>query len=325
MPCKVTFLNMTDYSIFYRRTINVERIKYEVPRFDIFVSAYNSCDRVRNVFSEMSAARKIWMIHPEYCYSPLEEPVGFSVVRPNGIGEVDQVNALVDELGDLTGVELCIDITGFMRHALTFLIAKLAHMGVKSFTALYSEPATYKKREETAFSTTTSGRVRSVSGMSGNNDAQAQDHLIIAVGYDHRLISEVANYKDDSLVYPVFAFPSLSADMYQQSAVKAAESGDVALRGEWVSNRRFAPANDPFSTAAVIGDLVGDIDKRGGAANIYLAPLSTKAQTLGLALYWQLEGRIRGGVTILLPECTKYSRETSSGLKRLWLYTVELT
>lgn len=325
MPCKVIFFSTMDYSIFYRRSINVERIKYEVPKFDIFVSAYNSNDRVRKLFDEVSAARKIWLIHPEYCYSPLEEPVGFSVARPDSIGEVEQVNMLLGELGDLTGVDLCIDITGFMHHALTFLIAKLAHMGIKSFTALYSEPAAYLKREDTAFSTTTSGRVRSISGMAGTNDAQAQDHLIIAVGYDHKLISEVANYKDGSIVYPVFAFPSLSADMYQQSAVKAAESGAVALRGEWVSNRHFAPANDPFSTAAVISGLVGGIDKRGAEANIYLAPLSTKAQTLGLALYWQLEGRIRGGVTILLPECTKYSRETSSGLKRLWLYTVELT
>lgn len=315
---------MEDYSIYYRRAINVNRINLETPQFDLFISAFNSNDRVTKVFSEISAQRKIWLLHPEYCYSPIDEPTDFPIVRPNANDEISQVSALLAEVGDLTGVDLCIDITGFMRHVLVFLVAKLAHTGLKSFTALYSEPISYKKREDTAFSTTTSGLVRPVRGMAGNNSSQAQDHLIIAVGYDHKLISEVANHKDDSLVYPLFAFPSLSADMYQQSAVKASESGDVALRGEWVSNRRFAPANDPFSTAAVVAELVRDIDQRGVPANIYLAPLSTKVQALGLALYWQLEGRIRGGVTVLLPECTKYARETSTGLKRLWLYSVEL-
>jgi hypothetical protein len=211
-----------------------------------------------------------------------------------------------------------------MRHVLVFLLAKLARNGVKELSVIYSEPVAYSKQEDTQFSTRTSGIVRPVRGMAGSNSSQAKDHLIISVGYDHKLISEVANSKDDSTVYPLFSFPSLSPDMYQQSAIKASESGDVALRGEWVSNRHFSPANDPFSTATVVRDLVADIDRAGLPANIYLSPLSTKAQALGFALYWQLEGRLRGGVSMLLPECSTYSRETSTGLKRLWLYNVEL-
>ncbi|HWV32429.1 MAG TPA: hypothetical protein VN038_22360 [Dyadobacter sp.] len=316
---------MVDYSIYYRRAIDVNRIKYETPKFDIFVSAYNSSDRVRTVFAEVPAARKVWLLHPEYAYAPLEEPTGYPIVRPESIDEIPQVNALLAELGPLDGVHLCVDITGFMRHVLIFLIAKLAHLGVKKLTVLYSEPVTYSKQEDTAFSTTTSGHVRPVRGMRGNNSSQAHDHLIIAVGYDHKLISEVANNKDDARVYPLFAFPSLSADMYQQSAIRAAESGTVALRSEWISKRSFAPANDPFATASVVSLLVKNIDRETQLANIYLSPLSTKVQALGFAIYWQLEGRLRqGSATILLPECLRYSRETSIGVKRLWLYEVEL-
>lgn len=112
--------------------------------------------------------------------------------------------------------------------------------------------------------------------------------------------------------------------MYQQSAERASQSGDVAIERDWIANRKFAPANDPFSTAGVVGDIVAGIDKTGIPANIYLSPLSTKVQALGFAIYWQLEGRSRGATTILLPECLTYSRETSVGLKRLWTYTVEL-
>jgi hypothetical protein len=316
---------MLDYSIYYCRSISVDRIKQELSSFDIFVSAYNLSDRVLRVFSEALASRKIWLLHPEYSYAPLDEPIGFPVVHPTSRDEVDQVNSLLAELGDLHGVSICIDITGFMRHVLVFLVAKLAHLGVESVSVVYSEPISYSKGEGTVFSTTTTGVVRPVRGMGASNDSQGKDHLIIGAGFDSKLISLVAHCKDDSIVYPLFAFPSLSADMYQQSAVKAAQSGEVALQGEWIDNRIFAPANDPFATAEVVRDLVADIDKRAPAANIYLSPLSTKVQALGFALYWQLEGRQRGGVSMLLPECVTYSRETSSGLKRLWLYNIEFS
>lgn len=311
-----------NYSIYYRRSIDVSRIAEEISNVDLFVSAYNSSDRVVNVFSKIRADRKIWFIQPEYGYSAEDLP-NSEIVAPESKDEISQTNELFSVLGDLAGKSISIDITGFMRHTLSHLVAKLAYKGVTKFTALYSEPVTYLKREDTPFSTTTSGVVRPVRGMSSTNSVAGKDQLVISVGYDFKLISEVASHKDDVDVHPLFAFPSLSADMYQQSAVKAAESGDVAKRNEWVTNRRFAPANDPFSTAAVVSDIVSSIDRVKPHANVYLAPLSTKVQTLGIALYWQLEGRVRGGVTVLLPECVTYSRETSQGLKRLWEYTVE--
>ena len=134
----------------------------------------------------------------------------------------------------------------------------------------------------------------------------------------------MAAHKDGAEVYPLFAFPSLSPDFYQQSAIRAASSGEVAVPEQWITKRRFAPANDPFSTAAVLHSIVEEANRnRSAPANIYLSPLATKVQVLGFALYWQLEGRLLGGVSILLPECVTYSRETTIGLKRLWSYTVE--
>ena len=280
-----TSLSMVDYSIFYRRPVAVNRIGRELRSFDILISAFNDSDRVRSVFSDVRASRKFWLIQPEYGYTPLEEPTGHTNVRPSKIDEVTQVNELLAQLGNIENRSICIDITGFMRHVLVFLVAKLAHIGVKEFTALYSEPMQYAKQENTAFSTTTSGRPRTVMGMAGSPHS-GRDYLIIAVGYDHKLISEVSNHKDSSTVYPVFAFPSLSPDMYQQSAVRASRSGDIARSEDWLSSRRFAPANDPFSTAAVVGDIVREIDRRGEPANIYLAPLSTKVQALGFAVFW---------------------------------------
>lgn len=316
---------MIDYSIFYRHPVKVNQLSQELPKFDIFISAYNSSDRVNKVFNQVSAGKKIWLIHPEYCYKPEELPKGATIVAPLALDEVDQIKSLLSETGDLTGKKVGIDITGFMRHTLSFLVAKFSHLGIEEFTAIYSEPMYYSKQEETTFSTSTSGMPRPVRGMAGSNHSSGADYLIIGVGYDHKLISEIASTKDSSTIYPIFSFPSLSPDMYQQSAIRAADSGAQALESAWVTNRRFAPANDPFSTAAIVSSLVAEIDKRDPNSNIYLSPLSTKVQSLGFSLYWALEGQYRGAVSLLLPECITYSRETSTGLKRLWTYTVELT
>lgn len=315
---------MIDYGIFYRRDVDVRRIANELQTFDVFVSAYNSSDRVRIVFDDVRASRKFWLVHPEYGFSELEEPVSGIKVKPAGSDEIRQVNALLDAIGEVAGKSICIDITGFMRHVLVFLVGKLAHIGVREFIALYSEPMAYANQENTIFSTQTSGKVGPVKGMAGSNHSAGVDHLVLGVGFDHKMMGQVLNHKDNMKVYPVFAFPSLSPDMYQQSAVRSSESGDAAMEDAWVVNRKFAPANDPFSTAAIVSSVVREIDMQPKNANIYLAPLSTKVQVLGFALYWQLEGRVRQAVTMLLPECSTYSRETSTGLKRLWAYTVEL-
>ena len=313
-----------NYSIFYRRCIAESRISKELPEFDVFVSAFNPTERILSVSAAVRAKRKVWLIHPEYHLDPLALPNDHPRVQPLKCDEVTQVEALLAQLGDLSGLTLCIDITGFMRHVLIFLIAKLERIGVVAIEALYSEPVSYMKDENTEFSTRSSGVVRPVRGMGGSIDSRARDALVLGVGYDHKLISEVAASKDNATIYPLFAFPSLSPEMYQQSAIRSQHCGEVALEGSWVTNRRFAPANDPFATAGVLHEIVRSIDSRKAECNIYLSPLSTKAQALGFALYWIFEGRQRGRIAILLPECVSYSQETSIGLKRLWSFTVEL-
>lgn len=313
-----------DYSIFYRRCIQIDRMAQELGRFDVFISAYNSSDRVKIVFNHINSQKKIWLIHPEYKYAQIEHPVGHVVVAPAMGDEISQIHDLLAAVPNINAISLCIDITGFMRNSLAFLIPKLAHLGVKSFTAIYSEPISYSKQEATQFTTTTSEVVRPIRGMYGT-PGNGQNHLLMAVGYDHQLISQVFSYKNNVISHPLFAFPSLSADMYQQSALRAEKSGEIVLKEDWINNRFFAPANDPFATAGMVSERVRHIDRKGPGENIFLAPLSTKAQVLGMSIYWLLEGKSRGRCSMLLPECLTYSRETSTGLKRLWSYEIELT
>jgi hypothetical protein len=314
---------MIDYSIFYQYEIKPDNLHETTPH-DIFVSAFNSSERVRKVFSKIPAIKKTWLVHPEYMYQPNEYPAEGAIVAPLLNNEMSQVNDLIRSLGELKNKTLCIDITGFMRHVLIFLIPKLVAMNVAKVTVIYSEPDSYSNQEATEFSTRTTGIVRTIQGMRPTNNEHASDVLILGVGFDHKLISEVLNSKDQFIVYPILGFPSLSPDMFQQSAVRAARSGAPALDEDWITNRSFAPANNPFATATVISSIVNKLDLAAIKPNLYLSPLSTKVQALGFALYWILEGRSRGAVSMYLPECETYARETSTGLKRIWIYEIEL-
>lgn len=80
-----------------------------------------------------------------------------------------------------------------------------------------------------AFSTRTFGVVRPVSGTGGSPDPKARNVHVIGVGHESKLVSEVAAHRDGAEVYPLSAFPSLSPDMYQQSAFRVAYSGEVAV------------------------------------------------------------------------------------------------
>jgi hypothetical protein len=51
--------------------------------------------------------------------------------------------------------------------------------------------------------------------------------------------------------------------------------------------------------------------------------LSTKAQTLGFALYYASQC-LSKPVSVIFPFTTEYSRETTEGFSRIWKYSIEL-
>ncbi len=74
-------------------------------------------------------------------------------------------------------------------------------------------------------------------------------------------------------------------------------------------------------TAQVIHDHLAEKELKG-RANIYLCPLSTKAQALGFALYYRYEC-VGQSVSIVFPYVDEYSVATSVGLSRVSLFRLE--
>ena len=317
---------LSRYSILYRRAVSLQELSSA--KYGVFVSAYNPSDRVTQVFDAVNAHRKVWAVHEEYRLRPEELPIAREarIFAPHqNLDEAGFCSSLL-EVADITGMKagdrLCIDLTGFMRPHLMYLIRLIRRLGVISFDCVYSEPKTYTKRERTQFSKGGVRETRQIRGFEGvASPDSSRDLLIIGVGYDDKLISEVAQYKDSAKKVMVLGFPSLRADMYQQNLLRVADAtealGDVPRR--W---RYFAPAYDPFVTADTVSQIVHDHFGDVNDGNLYLSPLATKAQALGFALYFEFEGSQRGA-SILFPFSNAYERETGRGLARTWRYVVE--
>lgn len=293
---------------------------------DLFVSAYNVTDRVNRVFAGVDAAAKHWVVHSEYGFADHELPGTGSIFRPVG----DEVEFWMDYLSDprldgsIDARNIVVDITGMLRPHVLSLLRVFQTRGVRTLRVLYSEPARYLKAEKTQFSTGAVTEVRQVLGFEGSHDLSGVDGdvLIIGTGYDESLMRHVADRYPRARKFQMFGLPSLQPQMYQENHLRAhgaSESMGAASDRYWL----FAPASDPYATAAVVQDAVlreaGDPSFR----NLYLAPLGTKAQVLGFGLYY-LYACSNSPVSAVLPLSGGYTQESSVGLSRLWVYEFDL-
>lgn len=313
---------MRDYTHLYREELRLGDSWSD--QWDIFLSAYNSSARVQEVFAKAPANTKQWLIHNEYGYSTTEHPTGnvFTSAADNEAEFIQEYYSAHLSSVDLASTKFCVDVTGFMRPHMMFLIKLLVLKGLKSFDVIYTEPSYYAKGERTAFSLGSVQTVRQVVGFEGpiNNDT-SRDLLIIAAGFESTLTAEVADEKEMAEKVILYGFPSLVADMYQQNVWNTSMAADAI--GESSAKRVFAPANDPFVTATAISERVAHFNAGGHFTNLYLSPLATKAQALGFVLYY-LEECVGKSVSIIYPFSAGYEKETGMGISRIWKYRIEL-
>ncbi len=244
-----------DYTILYKEVLPIDGEWISDNYWDIFISAYNLSERVKKVFNKVKCGEKLWIIFPEYEFGCLSLPgnEGYYLLRND---EAEFIKTFFDDNKiELTGKKICIDMTGFIRPYLMFLIRWLHHKGLKRIDVLYSEPDYYRNKEETRFSDEVVTQVRQVEGFKGvHSPDNSNDLLIIGAGYDNKLIAQVANNKKSaSKKYQLYGLPSLQADFYQENVLKADKAKEeVGSRAGNDPNNYLAPANDPFVTANIL-------------------------------------------------------------------------
>lgn len=316
---------MIDYTIFYKQQLPVSGAWSSRENWDLFISAYVPTDRTKHVFEIAKATDKRWIIFPEYGYSQKSYPTG----HMNFVATGDEAISIRDFWGtlpsDAENLHICIDITGFIRPYLIYLVRWLFEKGVSKFDTIYSEPSQYQDRELTQFSGDVVKEVRQVAGCEGIHTADiSNDVLVIGAGYEDNLISHAAENKAKATKLQLIGFPSLRADMYQENVLRVRRA-EESLGGTVDDEARtfFAPANDPFTAASEVRRAINNWEVRGAITNLYLCPLSTKAHVLGFVIYFLTE-RQNSATSIIFPFEERYSQHTSKGISRIWKYTVEL-
>ena len=307
-------IKMIDFTIFYKTSYENGDVE-SLDEFDFFFSAYDDCERTKIIFNKVKAKKKIWIDFPHYKNGTLTIP---DLYVCKSFKEDECFIELFDQLTLLSASKICIDITGFIRPHLIFFIAYLYRLDIKKIEFLYSEPQHYKNAEDTTFSGFID-EVKIIEGCSAMvNQANIDDDLlIIAAGYDDKLIAKVSQEKSKiKRKYYIIGFPSLQADMYQESILKIHQAKEsIGYRID-----KFAPAFDPFVTAQTINEIVKSNPTH---SNIYLSPLSTKPQTLGIALYYLWFYKTKS-LNIIFPYSNTYLPKTATGIKKTWKYTFEL-
>lgn len=141
----------------------------------------------------------------------------------------------------------------------------------------------------------------------------------MGIGYDHHLISHVVQAKEGARVVQLHSFPSLSADMYHESILRFDKvQSEQPRSGDEIY---YSSANDPFVTAASLAQAVDSAGRHQRITNLYLSPLATKPQAVGFGLHFLRH--LRGTpASIIYPSSPRYTRETTTGVGRAWIYPI---
>ncbi|SDS75664.1 hypothetical protein SAMN04487764_2981 [Gillisia sp. Hel1_33_143] len=295
-------------------------------KYDLFISAYNESTRVRKVYDNIEASTKHWLVLPEYQFEEIEithlEQPCFNYSDKIDWDEDEIILDYYENNKKMIGSSnIAIDITGLLRPYIVFLIRFLHSKNFRKVDFIYSEPYEYAKKEDTEFSLDYF-KIREIKGCLGSHNPETNnDILFLGSGYDYERMIVVAKEKKEARKIQLLGFPSLQADMFQQNILKSYKAEEDAFSGEFdldSSNIILSPASDPFVTAQYLSDYI----KGKEFTNLYLCPLSTKSQTLGIAIFF-INECLEKPASIIFPFCKKYSRETSTGISKVWIYTVE--
>lgn len=308
-----------DFTYFYKQHYSSLDDLSSIEEYDYYISSFIASDRVLIPPTYIQSKQYIWITNNEHKDDTrINSDLIFIIDSDENyyalMRFVDSIN--------LCDKKVCIDATGFLIPDLLFFLRYLQSKGIFNFDIIYTEPVKYKQAEDTQFSDNFYD-VKQILGMAGSHTSRMDNDLvIIAAGYDHSRIVDVANKKKTAKKVLLYGFPSTSPGMFQENVYRAHEA-EPALGSECFKDMDmniYAPAYDPFVTAQIIKEYIDSHNYD----NLYLAPLSSKPQALGMALFFLWERGYEKSISIIYPMCKDYLTDNSEGIARIWKYNFVL-
>lgn len=313
-----------DFTYFYKKKISNAADLNAHAEYDVFLSCYNTSDRAKAVLDNINCKAIHLLVLPKYLGLDLKDAKYqyFNITLSED--EAVLMTDYVAKAGIDSTMKICIDITGFFTPHLLFLIYYLQACGILNFDVIYTEPNAYNDKEQTQFSNNYND-TRQIHGFEGSHIPDTtHDILVIGSGYDDARIVDVSNKKLEATKIQLFGFPSLQPDMYQENVLKAYKA-ESAVGGERFLDEDktiYAPANDPFVAAQAISNFINKEHSKKPITNLYFSPISTKPHALAFALYYLWKHDIP--TSIIFPFCEEHFNDTSNGVGKIFVYTIEL-
>lgn len=211
-----------NYTYLYKHSYQkVDEVQTLSP-YDIFISSYVNSQRVQEPADNIQAGQKVWFATKEEGRDLYLAGKDVTFVKANE--DYTPIDEKLRTL-QLSGKSVCVDATGFRIPYLMFLMRCMAMYKINNFDILYTEPTQYRCAENTQFSDLFY-EVKQMHGMSGAHTSRDDnDLLIIAAGYDHSRIVDVATKKKGcKKKVLLFGFPAISPGMFQENILRAHEA-----------------------------------------------------------------------------------------------------
>lgn len=305
------------YSPYLRHQKNCftfDQIKSTGDFYDRFISAFTLADRVQALASAIQSRQKHLLAFAEYRFLK-SELTRDSIEMPEG-NESTVIDNYLAAYPLEPGTRIAVDITGFLRPQLLFLLKRLYEYGLSTVDFFYTEPQAYNAGSRTVFSYGRIDNVRQVAGFAGSHTSTlSAEMLIVGCGYDTRLIRAVAHDKLRARKVRVFPFPALQPHMYQENRLQVHSCQEDFDPYE---DQVFAPAYDPFATAMALERFIGTYT--GEISDLFFCPLATKAQVVGFGLFYLDHIASFPAASIVFPVASEYSKGTGQGLAEVWRY-----
>lgn len=301
-------------------------------KYDFFISAYTNEEIVLETYKYIDAKEKLWVLFDEYAIakSTIDGEYFEYTVQDKNKSEAEYILKLFSEkLADKQTLQICIDTTGFMKPYMVFLLLLLNQKGFKKIDLIYTEPQSYEKNENTEFSEKESSiNVRDIITFDSFYPSSNSDDLyIVNVGYDSSLVNKVLTNIKVNEKKVLVGFPSLQPIMYQENILNL-EKSNAYLGLEPHDDLLYAPANNPFLTAHIVSRFIKNYKETNkNISNIYISPLATKAQTIGLTLFYIFENKNYEeediSIHLRYPFTNSYSSKAGKGYFRINKYIIE--
>lgn len=318
---------------FYEQHKNIESFNANLnSKYDFFLSAYTEEDIVTETYDKVNATEKYWIICPEYAIDIKKVPNDYFDYKIKDFDnrEAEYILALFKEkLHDKQNLNICIDATGFMKPYIIFLLILLKEKGFNKIDLIYTEPQLYEKNGDTEFSDKESAiKVRNIKTFDAYyQNSNSDDLYIINAGYTSKFVNKVLENIQVKEKKVLVGFPSLQPIMYQENIINLEKSnGYLGLDPN--DDLLYAPANNPFITAHIVSRYIEKYkNENQNISNIYLSPLATKAQTIGLTLFYLFEKdkykKDDISIHIRYPFTDSYSSKAGKGYFCINKYTIE--